>query len=210
MTTDALQQRMADYLDLMAELNAGKSGDYSLRMRDRFVVTPTGVRYRELEPGMFPVLSMGGEQIGGDLEPSSEIQTHLSLYDAVDAGAVVHTHSPWVTTLAALGESPDFVHYSAAVAGTEIPVVSYETYGTGQLAERVVETLSGRDSRACVMANHGLVCYGESLDEAFDIAEGVEFTARIHCQSRMVGEPNELTPDQVEDVANKFDDYGQD
>jgi L-fuculose-phosphate aldolase len=60
-----------------------------------------------------------------------------------------------------------------------------------------------------VMENHGFLCYGESLDEAFDVVEAVEFTARVDCQSRMIGTPNELSPEEVRDVAEKFKEYGQ-
>jgi L-fuculose-phosphate aldolase len=95
------------------------------------------------------------------------------------------------------------------VDGTEIPLVSYETYGTERLAEAIVETLTDHDARGCVMENHGFLCYGESLDEAFDVAEAVEFTARVDCQSRMIGTPNELSPEEVRDVAEKFEGYGQ-
>jgi len=88
-------------------------------------------------------------------------------------------------------------------------VADYETYGTDRLAEAIVDALSGTDSRACVMKNHGLVCFGDSLEEAFDIAEGVEFTARITCQGRMVGSPQTLSDRQIKDVADKFKHYGQ-
>lgn len=209
LVTDELRTRLASYTSRMSRLTPGKSGDFSCRESSRFGVTPTGVTYDSLEPENFPVLDLDGNVQAGELEPSSELPIHLNLYRNLDCGAVVHVHSPWATTLAALGEPLSYVHYAAGLAGPEVPLVEYYTYGSEDLADAVLETMSDAESSACLLANHGMVSVGDSLEEAFDVAEAVEFTARIECQSRMIGSPVELTDDQVRTASEKLSNYGQ-
>lgn len=207
--TDSLRSTMASYTDRMRQLTPGKSGGFSLSRGGRLAITPTGVRYEELSPRDFPVIDSGSEVIKGSLDPSSELPMYRTLYDGLDCGAIVHTHSPWATTLAALGESLSYVHYAAALAGPEVPLVEYHTYGTEALARAVLEELRRTEASACLLANHGLLATGETLEDAFDVAEAVEFTARIECQARMIGTPNELSDDQVADAVNELKYYGQ-
>ncbi|MFB6345658.1 MAG: class II aldolase/adducin family protein [bacterium] len=204
-----LRNTMAAYTDRMDELTPGKSGDYSLRSQSEFSITPTGVSYSEMKPGDFPILDLNGELLEGSLDPSSELPVHRSLYDGLDCSAIVHVHSPWATTLGALGESLSYVHYAAALAGPEVPLVEYYTYGSETLAAAVLEEMQRAATSACFLANHGQVVVGDSLEHAFEAAEAVEFTARIECQARMIGAPNELSAEEVLEARRKFEDYGQ-
>lgn len=209
MMDDKIQQTMAEYTDLMDSLNPGKAGDYSMQSGDRFAVSPTGMRYSRLEAGMFPVVQLYNDRIEGSYEPSSETDIHRMIYQRFGAGAVVHTHSPWATTLASQGRRLKMVHYAGALAGKSIPLIEYHTYGTEALASAIRGALEDRDAQACLMENHGLICYGNHLDEAFDRAEAVEFTARIQCQAEATGQPSELTDQEIREVRQEFEDYGQ-
>lgn len=200
---------MASYTDRMAQLTPGKSGDYSLRRAGRLAVTPTGMRYEELGARDFPVIDSESDVVKGSLEPSSELPMHRTLYGELDCGAIVHTHSHWATTLAALGESLSYVHYAAALAGPEVPVVEYHPYGTDALANAVLEAFRRVETSACLLANHGLLALGDTLEDAFDVAEAVEFTARIQCQARMLGDPQVLSEDEVADAVDRLKNYGQ-
>lgn len=206
---DTPKNKMASYTDRMKSLTPGKSGNYSLRRENEIYITPSGLSYSELTPETFPKLTLDGHCKSEQYHPSSESDMHCKIYRTFSARAIVHTHSPWATTLAALEEPLSFVHYAAAIAGDEVPLADYATYGTGELAQNVVHALQTSNSKACLMKNHGLICYGGSLENAFDIVEAVEFTARIECQSRMVGTPQTLNEQQIQKAAKQFDSYGQ-
>lgn len=208
--TDSLQETMAAYTGTMMDLTPGTSGDYSLRQGARAAITPTGLKYARLSSGDFPVLDLENGTAKGTYEPSSETPTHRILYRRLQCGAIVHVHSPWATTIASLEEPLSYVHYAAALAGPEVPVVEYHTYGTEVLANAIYQEMERAGSSACLLANHGLVAVGDTLEDAFDVAEAVEFTARIEGQARMIGEPNVLSEDEVLEVTRKFTEYGQD
>ncbi len=201
----AVARRAAD----LAARTPGRSGNLSARRGDRFAVTPSGVPYPDVEPDDVPVVSLDGERVAGDLAPSSEAPMHAAVYRATDAGAVVHAHSPWATTLAALRAPVPPVHYALARAGGAVPVAGYATYGTPELAERAAAAMVEAGTTACLLANHGALAAGADLDAAFETLDAVEFTARVYAQAAAVGEPVELPADELDRVARKFESYGQ-
>ena len=191
-------------------LTPGRTGNLSVRRDDRFAITPTGVAYDRIEVDSVPVVSLDGEQVAGDAEPSSETPMHTAIYREFEPGAIVHTHSPWASTLAILHEPIPPVHYMLALAGTSVPVAEYATYGTEELAQNAVAAMEGADAEACLLANHGLLATGEDVDAALETAVNVEYTARIYCQAKAFGEPVQLSDEQMNEVAQKFESYGQD
>lgn len=193
----------------LADLTPGRSGNCSARDGEAVAVTPSGIPYGDLTPADVPVLARDGETLAGDRAPSSETPLHLAVYDALDAGAVVHAHSPWATTLAALREPVPAVHYGVARAGGRVPVAEYATYGTDALADSAVDAMRDAGTTACLLANHGLVAAGEDPAAALETARSVEFTARVACQARAVGDPAELPAAELARVAGKFAGYGQ-
>jgi len=201
----AVATRAAD----LKALTPGRTGNLSVRRDDRFAVTPTGVAYDRIEAPDVPVVSLKGEQLGGDAAPSSETPMHTAIYREFDPGAIVHTHSPWASTLAILHEPIPPVHYMLALAGTTVPVADYATYGTEELAEHAVAAMDGADASACLLANHGLLATGEDADSALETAVNVEYTAQIYCQAKALGDPVELDPEEMAAVAEKFEGYGQ-
>src|SRR6056297_619013 len=194
----------------LAGLTPGRTGNLSVRRDDRFAVTPTGVAYDRIAAADVPVVSLDGEQVAGDSAPSSETPMHSAVYREFDAGAIVHTHSPWASTLAILHEPIPPVHYMLALAGTTVPVADYATYGTAELAANAVEAMEEADAEACLLANHGLLVTGDDADSALETAVNVEYTARIYCQAKAFGDPVELSRDEMAAVAEKFEGYGQD
>src|SRR6056297_2062720 len=194
----------------LAGLTPGRTGNLSVRRDDRFAVTPTGVAYDRIDAADVPVVSVEGEQVAGDTAPSSETPMHSAVYREFDAGAIVHTHSPWASTLAILQEPIPPVHYMLALAGTTVPVADYATYGTHDLAASAVAAMTDADATACLLANHGLLATGADVADALETAVNVEYTARIYCQAKAIGSPVELSAEEMADVAEKFEGYGQD
>lgn len=192
----------------LAARTPGRSGNLSVRAGDRFAVSPSGVPYADLGADDVPVVALDGERLAGDLAPSSETPLHAALYRALDAGAVVHAHAPWATTLAALRRPVPAVHYAIARAGGRVPVADYATYGSDALAANAVAAMTDAGTTACLLANHGVVATGADLDAAIETLDAVEFTARVAVQAAAVGEPAELSEAELDRVATKFESYG--
>ncbi|MFT4949151.1 MAG: L-fuculose-phosphate aldolase [Natronomonas sp.] len=207
---DAERRAVADELDRLAALTPGRTGNLSARRGDRFAVTPSGVPYHRTGAEDIPVVDLEGERLAGEFDPSSETPLHGALYDRLGVGAVAHTHSPWATTLAVLGEPVRPVHYMLALAGGEVPVADYATYGTATLAATAVDTMAAADSRACLLANHGLVATGPDAAAAVETAEAVEAVAQLDCQARALGGADPLPEAELDRVADRLEAYGQD
>jgi L-fuculose-phosphate aldolase len=192
----------------LADRTPGRSGNLSLRVGDRFAVTPSGVPHADVTPDDVPVVALDGTQEWGDRKPSSESPTHAAIYRTLDAGAIVHAHPPWATTLAAIREPVPPVHYALARAGGEVPVAEYATYGSPELAGNAAEALDAADTTACLLANHGLIASGRDLESGVETLDAVEFTTRIAVQATAAGEPVALSAAELDRVADKFETYG--
>lgn len=194
-----------------AGINVNKSGNVSSRARRGatlgFVITPTAVPYKDLEAGDLAFVTLGGAAYG-ELEPSSEWRFHRDIYAArPEFAAIVHTHSAHATALACHGRGIPAFHYMVAVAGgADIRCAPYATFGTQALSDHAVAALEGR--RACLLAHHGVIACGTSLDQALALAIEVEHLARTYLAALAVGEPPRLDPAEMERVLEKFRHYG--
>jgi L-fuculose-phosphate aldolase len=195
-----------------AGINRGKAGNVSARMRrdgfDGFLVTPTGLPYAHLVPADITAMTLDGEAAGPRL-PSSEWRFHRDIYRSrPDAEAIVHTHSPFATSLACLARGIPAFHYMVAVAGgADIRCAPYATFGTQALSDHAVAALDGR--RACLLAQHGVIALGSSLEQALALAVEVETLAEMYWRVLQVGEPVLLPDDEMRTVIAKFATYGQ-
>lgn len=195
---------------LASGLTTGSGGNLSLADRGRglLAITPSGEDYLEITPGRVVLVDLEGAQVDGPGRPSSELGIHLALYqERPEVNAVVHTHSPYATTLACLGWELPPAHYLVGFAGAKVPLAPYHTYGTPELAQAVA--LAMRGYNAALLANHGLVAVGNTLARAFAVAEEIEFAARVYYQAKAVGEPKILGAKQMEEVLAKFETYGK-
>jgi len=195
-----------------AGINRGKSGNVSARLTrvgfDGFLVTPTGLPYAKLAPGDIVAMTLDGEAQGSRL-PSSEWRFHRDIYrQRSDAHAIVHTHSPFATSLACLSRGIPAFHYMVAVAGgADIRCAPYATFGTQALSDHALIAL--RDRRACLLANHGAIVLAASLEHALALAVEVETLAEMYWRVLQVGEPVVLPEAEMRVVIEKFATYGQ-
>ncbi len=195
-----------------AGINRGKSGNVSARWRgedfDGFLITPTGVPYARTSPEQIVAMTLAGE-VRGSLLPSSEWRFHRDIYAARgDAQAIVHTHAPFATTLACMHRGIPPFHYMVAVAGgNDIRCAPYATFGTQELSDHAVAALAGR--HACLLANHGMIAVGASLERALALAVEVETLAEMYWRALQVGEPVLLPDAEMARVLEKFATYGQ-
>ncbi len=188
----------------------GTSGNVSIRdpVTGLIAVSPSGTEYATMDPQDVAVLTDDGDVPEGRLMPTTEAGMHLGIYRArSDVRAVVHTHSPFATTLAALREPVPAVHYILAKAATTVRVAPYERYGTREIAEACVRTL-GTD-QGVLLANHGVVAVGKDIAAAMAVAEATEYTAEITWRARAIGVPVVLEDDEMAGVATAFSGYGR-
>lgn len=186
----------------------GTEGNLSIRCGDGMLITPSGMRYGSLAPEDLVVVGFDGAATG-KRKPSSEWRFHLEIYRRQqEATAVVHAHPVFATALACLGRGIPSFHYEVALAGAaDIPCAPYATFGTGELATNVADALA--DRRACLVANHGLVAWGRSLDAAAALASKVEHLAETYHRCLQLGEPVLLDDAEMARVLERARDYGR-
>lgn len=198
----------------------GTAGNVSARVTDRqFLITPTGIPYETLAADdicVVPTATSGprGREPLEPLEPinlrksSSETPMHSQIYlERADVGAIVHTHSLYATAFASAGRPIEAVHYVIATMGNTIPVVPYFPYGSQGLANAVGETV--RECNGVLLQNHGVIAVGKDLDEAFYHAQTIEYLAHLMYVTQALGEPQVLSPVQLDEVRARFRGYGQ-
>ena len=188
-------------------INSGKSGNVSARAGEGFLITASGLAYDAMGPEDIVAMSMEGDATGARA-PSSEWRFHRDIYvNRPDAGAIVHAHSPFSTTLACLARGIPAFHYMVAVAGgNDIRCAPYATFGTQALSDNALAALAGR--RACLLANHGMIAIGASLDAALELAIEVEALAEQYWRALQIGVPNVLSDEEMNVVLEKFKSYG--
>ncbi len=157
-------------------LTSSLSGNASVRLNDMVYMSPTHIPCYRIYEDNVSVLTISGKHVAGK-PPSSELPTHLAIYQNTDHNAIIQTHSHYATTLACLGrvlQSPD-------VEGEDllgcIPLVPYEKPGTPELAAAVMSKIKG--SRGVLLENHGALATGTDLEQAFILAEAIERSARL-------------------------------
>jgi L-fuculose-phosphate aldolase len=191
-----------------AGLNQGTSGNISVRVTDRYLITPSGVPYESMREEDIVELAPDGRVIGSG-RPSSEWLFHRDILAArCDASVVLHSHPMFATALACLRRDIPAFHYMVAVAGGDsIRCAPYATFGTQALSDRAIEALV--DRRACLLANHGIIVIGESLSDAFHLAIEVEALAGQFLRALQIGEPVLLSSAQMAEVLERFKSYRQ-
>jgi L-fuculose-phosphate aldolase len=189
-------------------LNQGTSGNLSARVEGGLLITPSGLPYERTLPTDLVRLDHDGTP-QGRRAPSSEWRFHLAILKArPEIGAVLHAHSMFATTLACLGRGIPAFHYMVAVAGgADIRCAPYATFGTEALSDHALAALEGR--RACLLANHGMICLGASPDDALRLAVEVETLAAMYWRALQLGRPRLLGKAEMARVLEKFSGYGK-
>ncbi|RPK87069.1 MULTISPECIES: class II aldolase/adducin family protein [Streptomyces] len=190
-------------------LVVGTSGNVSARVGDLVLVTPSGVPYDRLGPDDAVGVDLEGRQVLGGLGPTSELPLHLAVYRSTDAAAVVHTHAVHATAVSTLVTELPLVHYAAAILGGPVRTAAYARYGTPELAEAMLEAL--RDRTGALLANHGTVTYGDTLDQAYERTAQLEWLCRLWLTASSVPgrTPSLLDAGQLAEVTEALKGYGQ-
>ena len=182
----------------------GNTGNVSVRTEDGMLISPTGTTPERITPEL--IVAMGLDQPAP--RASSEWALHAAVYREHPAiGAIVHTHADACTALACLGLSLPAFHYSVALfGGDDVRCAPYVTFGTPELAAAAAEAMRGGRT-ACLLANHGMIAAGKSLDAAVAAAENLERLCRQYLLARSAGEPRLLTPDEMQAAHARYRTY---
>jgi L-fuculose-phosphate aldolase len=180
-------------------LVAGRDGNVSVRLaKQRVLVTPSG-RIKALVTAADMVeVDLQGRTHDRRRKPTSELDLHLRiLRERPDVQAVVHAHPPTATGFAVAGEEiPGNLLPELIFVVGRVPLVPFGMPGTPELGDRIEPYLEGHD--ALLLANHGAVTMGRTLDEAWIRMESLEHSARIIAAARGIGRPQPLEPGVVE------------
>jgi len=162
----------------------GSSGNVSLRFHQHYLITASGVPYDRLVAAQIIEIDTDGKAFSGRGEPSSEWRMHAAIYaQRDDVRAIVHTHSPLATAAAIVLPALPVLHDEGRILfGAEVPVSEHHPPGTWDLAHAVAEALGS--SRGVLVARHGVVGVGATLDEAFENAVKIEEIARLSLFAR--------------------------
>jgi L-fuculose-phosphate aldolase len=182
------------------DLALGMSGNLSARAGDLIAITPSGVPYAEITAADICLVRLDGGVAGTGRRPSTETPLHVAVYQATDARAVVHTHSPFVVALSTVLSELPAVHYAMADLGGPVRVAPYARFGTLELAASAVAGLAGRT--AVILRNHGAVAYGPTLHLAYARAQTLEWLARVYWYARLAGEPRTLDEAALKEVSD--------
>jgi 3-dehydro-4-phosphotetronate decarboxylase len=163
-------------------LSFGSAGNISVRLEDGWLMTPTNVSLGRLDPARLAKLDVTGRLVSGD-PPTKESFLHRAMYEERPrAGAVVHLHSTYSVAVSALADIdpsnvlPPLTAYYVMRVG-RLPLVPYHPPGDLRLAD-AVRRLAGTH-HALLLANHGPVVAGDSLDAAASAIEELEETAKL-------------------------------
>jgi len=173
-----------------AGLTGGTWGNISCRIDDhRMAISPSGKDYASLKPEEVPIVDFSEEDITweGERKPSTEKNLHVAIYrERKEIGAVIHTHSMNASTVAvARREVPPILDDMAQIIGPSIRVADYALPSTKKLVKAAMKALKGRG--AALLANHGAVCLGRDMAEAFTCAFVLEKTCKAFIESEFLG-----------------------
>ena len=178
---------------------AANDGNISVRIGDNEILaTPTGVSKGFMTPEMIIKVDMAGNQLEGEMKPSSELKLHLEVYrQRPDVRAVLHAHPPVATAFAVAGIPLDrpVLPEIVITLGT-IPIAQYATPSTEELPASVRPYLEKHD--AILLENHGALTVGNDLFNALFKMEQIEHFAKISLFARVLGGERELSPGAVE------------
>lgn len=183
MTIQEMKQAVCDWSkqSYAEKLFAGTSGNLSVYDREQevMVITPTSVAYETITPEDMVVMRLDGQVLEGQYRPSSEWRMHAAVYEAKpEVAAIIHTHSPYATAFAVNNKSiPTILIEMVPFLGGDVPLAKFAIPGTEEVGLEAVKVLDGRTG--CLLANHGVLTVGATLERAHIRAVYVEDAAKI-------------------------------
>ncbi len=184
-------------------------GNASLRIpgKDEFLVTPTFNDYENMTTDDVVHLDFSGKQLNEGKHASSEYRLHIAIYEARPrVNAVIHTHSTYATMLAVARKPlPVLLEEMVVWAGGRVECADFGEANTDEIGARAVEVLE--QNNAILIANHGVLVCGRTMDHAVKTAELVEKMAKIYKGVLEYGQVHEISKASFDHFREKFDEY---
>ncbi len=177
---------------------AATDGNISARLdANRLLITPTCMCKGRMTEDDLVIVDMNGRRLEGKRSVSSEVAMHLLIYSMrPDVSGIVHAHPPTATGFAAAAIALDQPLISEIVLTLgAVPLAPYGCPGTDELSNALRPFIPQHN--AILMANHGVVSYADSLEQAFMHLETVEHLAKISLVTRSLGQQNVLNEEEV-------------
>jgi L-fuculose-phosphate aldolase len=205
-------------------INQGNAGNISLRTDNAMLISPSAIPYDQLRPELIAHMSLDRRQPAittpndptgiwtspwtGPCKPSSEWRFHRDILRArPEINAIVHTHAIFATSLAIVHRSIEACHYMiACFGGHDVRCAPYATFGTQALSDHALAALEGRT--ACLLANHGMIALGETLERALWRAVELETISKQYSHALMLGQPHILSRTDINEALAQFATYG--
>jgi L-fuculose-phosphate aldolase len=189
-------------------INQGTSGNVSVRTDEGFLITASGIPYKKMKPKHVVEMDLDGGYRGEYL-PSTEWRMHMDIFKArPEAQAIVHVHSTYATALACLRKDIPAFHYMIGIAGgASLRVSDYAEFGTQALSDTMLKAMEGRSG--CLLANHGQICFGDTLEKALWRAGEIEALSHQYWAALLAGKPVVLGEAEMATVLNRFGTYGK-
>jgi L-ribulose-5-phosphate 4-epimerase len=179
------------------------------RQTNLVAITPSAVPYNQRKAEDICIVDLNGHLLEGQWKPTSEIPLHLIFYKKrKDVDAVIHTHAPKSTVFGLFDQKqmPMVLTEAAMKLGGAIPIAPYARPGSEELAE-VTFTAVG-NGLAAIMAHHGAITVGASLEKAYAAAIAVEMTAKTLIYARALDrEPIALDEEEVKDLYRLYQEH---
>lgn len=184
-------------LSYSKELFAGTSGNLSMydHENDVMIITPSSIPYETMDSDDIMLMKLNGEILEGTNRPSSEWRMHAAVYkERPSVNAVIHTHSPYATSFAVNGEIiPIILIEMVPFIGGAISVAKFALPGTEEVGLEALKVLD--ESSVCLLANHGVLAIGDSLEQAHIRTIYAEDAAKIYSLAKSNGSIN-LVPEE--------------
>lgn len=207
---EKIREMLTEYGKKLVEkgLVAGPGGNISARDGDYVFLSPSGFFLDEIKESEWVKINLKTGKVSGDLRPTCETSMHLGIYvEREEIRAVIHTHPPVTVGLISAGIrfKPVFPDY-VAMLGREVPVIDYVQPGGEAIRKAVVDRI--KKCNVVLLKNHGAVCIGETLKEAFARSVLMEETAKTVFVGKVAGNLKCLSLREVEEVENmEAEDY---
>ncbi|MGB9831887.1 MAG: class II aldolase/adducin family protein [Caldisericum exile] len=182
------------------DLNGSYGGNFSVRDEEFIYITPSGVPKDELNFSDILVIDFSGNVIEGEGKPSSETLFHIKIYKVrPDVNAIIHAHPPFGTGFAIAHQGiPNNVHEESSLILGEVPVIPYEITSSKELAENIGKAII--DHNALLLANHGALTVGDTLEKAFRRMEELENVCKMLTVASLLGGAKPLPHDKFESL----------
>ena len=183
------------------DLTVGTSGNISIKTDNGILITASGTALGFLDKEDIVLTNFEGQELENK-KASSEKMLHVEIYkQRNDVKAIIHTHPVYLTSFAVCHKALNAPIMSENILYFEdIPVAEYAMPSSKQLVENTVKYLKNRD--VVMMANHGVIAVGKDLTDAYLKLETAEYYAKVTLNTQIIGNPQELSEKDVQDLIN--------